>query len=119
MLGEIIEAARFLEDPRHDGAAAEAWLWRLGVQDCGWQRIAGERGHTDVVVARFASRPGLLVVKRAVRPADPADPGGPWEVRGDNPAVQDDSRRYGPAEVLGTVVLRWWPLRDVGPVPSA
>jgi hypothetical protein len=56
VLGEIIEAARFLEDPRHDGATAEAWLRRLGVQDCGWQRIAGERGHTDVVVARFGTR---------------------------------------------------------------
>lgn len=73
----------------------------------------------DVVVARFPSRPELLVVKRAVRPVDPGDRRGPWEVRGDNPAVQDDSRRYGPAEVLGTVVLRWWPPRALGPVPRA
>ena len=59
----------------------------------------------DVVVARFASRPDLLVVKRAVRPE-----GGLWWVEGDNPAVADDSRRYGPAEVLARVVLRYWPL---------
>ena len=58
----------------------------------------------DVVVARFPTRPGLLVVKRAVRPVDAL-----WWVEGDNPAVTDDSRRYGPAEVLGRVVLRYWP----------
>ena len=59
----------------------------------------------DVVVARFAARPGLLVVKRAVRPD-----GDLWWVEGDNPAVTDDSRRYGPAEVVARVVLRYWPL---------
>ena len=58
-----------------------------------------------VVVARFPSRPDLLVVKRAVRPV-----GALWWVEGDNPAVTDDSRRYGPAEVLGQVALRYWPL---------
>ena len=58
-----------------------------------------------VVVARFPTRPELLVVKRAVRPA-----GDLWWVEGDNPAVADDSRRYGPAQVLGRVVLRYWPL---------
>jgi nickel-type superoxide dismutase maturation protease len=58
-----------------------------------------------VVVARFPSRPDLLVVKRAVRPV-----GALWWVEGDNPAVADDSRRYGPAEVVGVVALRYWPL---------
>ena len=58
-------------------------------------------GH--VVVARFPGLPGL-VVKRAVRPAD-----GGWWVEGDNVAVADDSRRYGPAIVEGRVLLRWWP----------
>lgn len=61
-----------------------------------------------VVVARFPSRPDLLVVKRAVRPVD-----GMWWVEGDNPAATDDSRRYGPAEVLGAVLLRYWPLPPV------
>ena len=59
----------------------------------------------SVVVARFPERPDLLVVKRAVRPVD-----GLWWVEGDNPAGTDDSRRYGPAEVVGVVVLRYWPL---------
>ena len=59
----------------------------------------------SVVVARFPTRPDLLVVKRAVRPD-----GGLWWVEGDNPAVTDDSRRYGPAEVVAVVVLRYWPL---------
>jgi nickel-type superoxide dismutase maturation protease len=65
----------------------------------------------DVVVARFPSRPDLLVVKRAVRAVDGSDDSaGWWWVEGDNPAVTDDSRAYGPAEVLGRVVLRYWPL---------
>ena len=59
----------------------------------------------SIVVARFPARPELLVVKRAVRPDQ-----GLWWVEGDNPAVTDDSRRYGPAQVLGVVVLRYWPL---------
>jgi hypothetical protein len=55
VLGEIIAATRFLEDPRHDGAAAVDWLRAAGVADCGWQRIAGDHGHTDVVTARFGA----------------------------------------------------------------
>jgi nickel-type superoxide dismutase maturation protease len=58
----------------------------------------------DVVVARFRSRPELLVVKRAVRAQD-----GGWWLRGDNSLVTDDSRAYGVADVLGRVVLRYWP----------
>jgi nickel-type superoxide dismutase maturation protease len=57
----------------------------------------------QVVVARFPGQPGL-VVKRAVRVVD-----GGWWVEGDNEAVADDSRRYGPAVVEGRVLLRWWP----------
>jgi nickel-type superoxide dismutase maturation protease len=58
----------------------------------------------DVVLARFPSRPELLVVKRvraAVR-------GGHW-VEGDNPLVTDDSRAFGAAVVVGRVVARVWP----------
>lgn len=58
----------------------------------------------DVVVARFRSRPELLVVKRAVR----AQEGG-WWLHGDNEFVTDDSRAYGVADVIGRVVLRYWP----------
>jgi phage repressor protein C with HTH and peptisase S24 domain len=58
----------------------------------------------DIVVARFRGRPDLLVVKRAVREQD-----GGWWVRGDNDFVEDDSRAYGVADVVGRVVLRWWP----------
>ena len=58
----------------------------------------------DVVVARFLTRPDLLVVKRAVR----REPGG-WWVVGDNEFVTDDSRVYGVAEIVGRVVLRYWP----------
>jgi phage repressor protein C with HTH and peptisase S24 domain len=59
----------------------------------------------DIVVARFRSRPDLLVVKRAVR----RDPGG-WWLEGDSPVVADDSRTYGLADVEARVVARYWPL---------
>ena len=59
----------------------------------------------DVVVARFETRPGLLVVKRAMRPV-----AGGWWLEGDNSAVTDDSRVFGAAEVLGRVIVRYWPL---------
>ena len=65
----------------------------------------------DVVLARFPSLPDRLVVKRAVRPV----PGGWWLV-GDNELATDDSRRYGPANVLGRVVCRYWPPSRVGRV---
>ena len=58
----------------------------------------------DVVVARFRSRPGLLVVKRVVRAQD-----GGWWLRGDNDLVTDDSRAYGVADVIGRVFCRYWP----------
>jgi phage repressor protein C with HTH and peptisase S24 domain len=58
----------------------------------------------DIVVARFRSRPGLLVVKRAVREQD-----GGWWIQGDNEFVADDSRAYGVADVIGRVLVRYWP----------
>lgn len=58
----------------------------------------------DVVVARFRSRPELLVVKRAERPE-----AGGWWLIGDNDLVADDSRAYGVADVLGRVLWRYWP----------
>ena len=58
----------------------------------------------DVVVARFRTRPDLLVVKRAVREQD-----GGWWIQGDNPLVEDDSRRYGVADVIGRVLIRYYP----------
>jgi phage repressor protein C with HTH and peptisase S24 domain len=57
----------------------------------------------DVVIARFRSRPDLLVVKRAVRPY-----GSGWWIEGDNPLVADDSRKYGEAVVVGRVLFRYW-----------
>ena len=58
----------------------------------------------DVVVARFRSRPELLVIKRAVREQD-----GGWWLRGDNSLVEDDSRAYGVADVIGRVLIRFYP----------
>lgn len=66
----------------------------------------------DVVLARFPSRPGLLVVKRVQRAVD----GGHW-VQGDNPFVTDDSRAFGTAVVVGRVVARLWP--RPGRIPPA
>ena len=67
-------------------------------------RSPGDVRPGDVVLARFPSRPDLLVVKRVRR----AVPGGHW-VEGDNPFVTDDSRAYGAAVVVGRVVGRVWP----------
>jgi phage repressor protein C with HTH and peptisase S24 domain len=61
----------------------------------------------DVVVARFRSRPDLLVVKRTGHRV-----GTGWWLVGDNALVTDDSRAYGVADVDGKVVLRWWPRPD-------
>ncbi|WP_254920504.1 S26 family signal peptidase [Blastococcus mobilis] len=67
----------------------------------------------DVVLARFPSRPDLLVVKRVRRTV----PGGHW-VEGDNPLITDDSRAYGPAVVVGRVVARLRPrLGRLPPMP--
>ena len=67
-------------------------------------RRGGQVRAGDIVVARFRSRPDLLVVKRAVEPRD-----GGWWVRGDNEFVQDDSRAYGVADVIGRVLIRYYP----------
>jgi nickel-type superoxide dismutase maturation protease len=67
-------------------------------------RASGGVRPGDVVLARFPSRPDLLVVKRVRR----AVPGGHW-VEGDNPQVTDDSRAFGTAVVVGRVVARLWP----------
>ncbi|AEA27280.1 S26 family signal peptidase [Pseudonocardia benzenivorans] len=70
----------------------------------------------DVVLVRWASRPGQLSVKRARRPE-----GEGWWVEGDNPFGSTDSRTLGPAEVDAVVVARMWPrpgrLRPKAPSP--
>jgi Peptidase S24-like len=67
----------------------------------------------DVVLVRWADRPGQLSVKRAASPDRGAAPGGGagpcWQVRGDNPFGSTDSRELGPAAVLGVVRFRLWP----------
>jgi phage repressor protein C with HTH and peptisase S24 domain len=67
-------------------------------------RRGGRVRDGDIVVARFRTRPDLLVVKRAVREQD-----GGWWLRGDNAFVEDDSRRYGVADVIGRVLFRYYP----------
>ena len=57
----------------------------------------------DLVVARYRSRPGLLVVKRAVEPSD-----GGWLVASDNPFAPGPA---GVADVEARVLLRYWPAR--------
>ena len=59
----------------------------------------------QLVVARFRARPGLLVVKRAVRPED-----GGWLLASDNPAVAGHGLTGGVGDVVGRVLLRYWPL---------
>lgn len=91
-LGRVLVSGASMQPTLHSG-------------DCLVVRTGARTRPGDVVVARFPSRPGLLVVKRAVRPV-----GELWWIESDNPAVTDDSRRYGPATVLSRVVLRYWPL---------
>lgn len=55
-----------------------------------------------IVLARFRSRPELLVIKRAVRPA----PDG-WLLASDNARAGSDSRQYGVAEVAAVAVRIW------------
>ena len=81
-------------------------------------RAAGRRtrpGPGDVVLARFAARPDLLVVKRVRGAVE----GGHW-VEGDNAFGSDDSRVFGTAVVVGRVVGRLWPHpgRLPGPPPG-
>ena len=52
----------------------------------------------DVVLVGWATRPGQLSVKRAVRPD-----GDGWWVLGDNPFGSTDSRTLGPAQVRAVV----------------
>ncbi|MEO6503324.1 MAG: S24 family peptidase [Jatrophihabitantaceae bacterium] len=55
-----------------------------------------------LVLARFRSRPELLVIKRAVAEQD-----GGWLLASDNPGQGSDSRQYGVADVLATAVRVW------------
>ena len=68
----------------------------------------------DVVALRRPDRvEHPLLVKRAVARV----PGG-WHVRGDAPDASTDSRHFGPVpetDVLGRVVLRYWPPRPGRP----
>jgi hypothetical protein len=59
----------------------------------------------DLVLVRWAARPGQLSIKRARSP----EPGGLWQVFGDNRFASTDSGALGPAEVLGVVRWRLWP----------
>ncbi len=53
----------------------------------------------DVVLARFPTLPGRLVIKRAVRRVD-----GGWWLASDNSSAGGDSSVHGPAEVLARAV---------------
>jgi nickel-type superoxide dismutase maturation protease len=64
----------------------------------------------QLVIARHPHQPGLLLVKRAVRPEAAG-----WWLASDNPAAGAvDSRSFGPVPpglVEGRVLLRYWPPR--------
>lgn len=103
MLGEIIEATRFLEDPRHDGAAALAWWRAAGVEDCSTQRIAGERGHTDVVTARFGTEGPCLGILGVL---------GGTGMRPDRPGLVSDADGAVVALAVGAALARHWAVGD-------
>ncbi len=58
----------------------------------------------DVVLVRWSARPAQLTVKRAAWSG-----AGGWYVVGDNSFGSTDSRRLGPATVVGVVRWRLWP----------
>lgn len=72
------------------------------------RRLVGADGVRpgDVVLARFDDLPGLLVVKRAVRPQ-----GAGWWVVSDNPFAGGDSESHGVAHVTALAVWRVAPGR--------
>ena len=73
----------------------------------------GAQAHPgDAVLVRWASRPGQLSVKRAVRRA-----GDGWWVHGDNPFGSTDSDVLGPAQVVAVVRARLWPRPGRVPPP--
>jgi signal peptidase I len=74
--------------------------------DCLLVRHRGRVRAGDLVVARPWARPELLVVKRAVEPV-----GDGWLVEADNAAVRGLGWTGGAADVLATVLLRYWPPR--------
>ncbi|MEO7260828.1 MAG: S24 family peptidase [Jatrophihabitantaceae bacterium] len=65
-----------------------------------------------LVLARFRSRPDLLVIKRAVAEQD-----GGWLLVSDNARQGSDSRQHGVADVLAGVVRVW--RRGGPPVPAS
>ncbi|MGX6605899.1 S26 family signal peptidase [Micromonosporaceae bacterium Da 78-11] len=67
-------------------------------------RRGGRIRSGDIVVASFRTRPDLLVVKRVVRAHEDG-----WWLQGDNEFVEDDSRAYGVADVIGRVLFRYFP----------
>lgn len=68
----------------------------------------GDQIHVgEVVLIQRPDRPGLLLIKRAVRRT-----AGGWWVAGDNAAASDDSRTFGAVPdqlVLARAVLRYHP----------
>ncbi len=64
----------------------------------------------QLVIARHPGRPGMLLVKRAIR----REPAG-WWLASDNAGVGEvDSRTFGavrPEQLEGRVLARYWPLR--------
>jgi phage repressor protein C with HTH and peptisase S24 domain len=56
----------------------------------------------SIVVARFRSRPKLIVIKRAVRESE-----GGWLLSSDNSRAGSDSREYGIADVDARALWIW------------
>lgn len=59
-------------------------------------------GPGAVVLARFRSRPDLVVIKRTLAGSD-----GGWLLASDNPGAGSDSRQYGPADVQAVAIWHW------------
>lgn len=99
-VGAVLVAGESMVPTLFPGDAVLVWR---GVSERGPRVLPGQ-----LVVARFRTRPELLVIKRAARRHP--DPDGGWWLLGDNPGHSDDSRVHGPADVVARVLCRYWPL---------
>ena len=105
MLGEVIEALRVLEDPREDGESVAALLRTRGAR-ADTTRISGERGHTDVVRARFGERGPCLGILGVL---------GGTGMRPERPGLVSDADGAVVALAVALALARQWAAGDALP----
>lgn len=112
--GDVSDMWRDVPRSGHLAKRRPAWLFAVLVAgdsmmptltdgDALLVRRTGQGRVGGVAVVRFLGDQRLYVKRVAGQVS------GGWWVLGDNPGTSLDSRNYGPAEVVGRVLVRWWP----------